>query len=122
VTDVTDARRIGDRCLIAGGGSWLVATLVGGALLGAMEGVGLDEGLWLAFSVVSTAGYVAPGTAAGRGVVVVVFAWALVSYVLLLTGSVVRCGREPRRGTNRGAVWSTPSPMRTSGASWRLSG
>jgi hypothetical protein len=96
---VTDARRIGDRCLIAGGGSWLVATLVGGALLGVVEGVGLDEGLWLAFSVVSTAGYVAPGTAAGRGVVVVVFAWALVSYVLLLTGSVVRA---------RAAAWDQP--------------
>jgi len=103
---VSDGRRIGDRYLIAGGGSWLAATLVGGALLAVVEGVGMDEGLWIAFSAVSTVGYVAPGTSAGRGIIFMVFAWALVSYVLLLTGAVLQA---------RTTTWDRPRPPVTEG-------
>ena len=87
--DVPEARRIADRYLIAGGGSWLIATFVGGALMAVVEGVGMDEGLWIAFSAVSTTGYVAPSTPAGRGIIFIVFASALMSYVLLATGAVL---------------------------------
>jgi hypothetical protein len=96
---VIDTRRIGGRCLVAGGGSWLAATFVGGGLLGIVEGVGLAEGLWLAFSAASTAGYVAPSTAAGRGIVFFVFVFALAAFVLLLTGSILRA---------RAGAWDRP--------------
>lgn len=97
---MSDARRIGDRILVAGGLSWLIATFVGGALMAVLEDVGMDEGLWIAFSAVSTTGYVAPSTPAGRGIIFVVFAWALLSYVLLLTGAVLLA---------RATAWDRPT-------------
>jgi len=88
-----DVQRTGERCLIAGGSSWLAAMLVGGLVLSGVERLAVDEGLWLAFSTVSTLGFEAPATSAGRGVVFLVFVWALVSYMLVVAGVVLRaCG------------------------------
>ncbi len=97
---MSTVRRIGDRYLIAGGLSWLLVTFVGGSLLAVVEDVGIDEGLWIAFSAVSTTGYVAPSTPAGRGIIILVFAWALLSYVLLLTGAVLLA---------RATAWDRPT-------------
>lgn len=91
-----DAQRTGERYLIAGGSSLLAAMLVGGLVLSGVERLALEEGLWLAFSTVSTLGYEAPATPAGRGVVFLMFVWAMMSYMLVVAGVIIRV---------RGAAW-----------------
>ncbi len=62
----------------------VAGTVVGGALLAALEGTSYREGVWLAFTVVSTTGFGAgPATTPGMVVVMGIFAAALIAYTLM---------------------------------------
>ncbi len=62
----------------------VAGTVAGGALLAALEGTPYREGVWLAFTVVSTTGFGdGPATTPGMVVVMGIFAVALVAYVLM---------------------------------------
>ncbi|MDP8927161.1 MAG: hypothetical protein M3O70_00900 [Actinomycetota bacterium] len=62
----------------------LASTIVGGALLAALEGTPYREGVWLAFTVVSTTGFGdGPATTPGMVVVMGIFAAALIAYTLM---------------------------------------
>ncbi|MBS3939715.1 MAG: hypothetical protein KG028_02020 [Actinobacteria bacterium] len=86
--------------------SLVACALVGGAALSWAEGTSFVHGLWLSFSVVSTAGFEAPVTGLGKSFVSAIFAWTLASYVTLLTGVVAR-------GRVLAAQQSTRSSMAT---------
>ncbi|MFN2557715.1 MAG: ion channel [Nitriliruptorales bacterium] len=59
-------------------------TVVGGALLASLEGTTFGEGVWLAFTVVSTTGFGdGPATTPGMIVVMGIFAVALSAYILM---------------------------------------
>lgn len=74
--------------LIAGTLSLLVALAAGGGALMLVEGGSYLDGLWLSFSVVSTTGFgEGPTTGAGRAVAMLVFAWAVASYLLLVAAA-----------------------------------
>lgn len=70
--------------------SLIACALLGGAALSWAEGTSYVHGLWMSFSVVSTAGFEAPVSGVGKGFVSAIFAWTLASYVTLLTGVVAR--------------------------------
>lgn len=62
----------------------VAGTVVGGALLAELEGTSYREGVWLAFTVVSTTGFGdGPVTTLGMIVVMGIFAVALSAYMLM---------------------------------------
>ena len=66
----------------------VMATAVGGAILAAVERISMLDGVWLAFTVISTTGFgEGPVTVPGRLVAMTVFVLAVVSYLLLLTAA-----------------------------------
>lgn len=94
------------RRLVLGGTTVLVVvSTIGGLALAAVEDVPWLDGLWLAFSVVSTTGFGdGPVTSAGMGISMLLFLAAVVGYVLIGTGAMV-LARElhgpPPRGNQR---------------------
>lgn len=87
--------------LVAGQVSLVAATLVGGSVLSDVEDVSLLDGIWLAFSVVSTTGFgTGPMTSSGRIAAMAIFAWAVVSYLLLIVAAMLAArelGQRRRR-------------------------
>lgn len=87
--------------LVAGQVSLVAATMVGGSVLSDVEDVSLLDGVWLAFSVVSTTGFGAgPVTSSGRIAAMAIFAWAVVSYLLLAVAAMLttrELGQHRRR-------------------------
>lgn len=66
----------------------LVAGTVGGGVLAAVERISMLDGMWLAFTVLSTTGFGdGPVTVPGRLVAMILFVMAAVSYLLLLTAA-----------------------------------
>lgn len=94
------------RRLVLGGTAVLVGvSAVGGLALTAVEDVPWLEGLWLAFSVVSTTGFGdGPVTSWGMVISMLLFLAAVAGYVLIATGAMV-LARElhepPPRGNQR---------------------
>lgn len=71
-----------------------LATVVGGAVLSAVEDVSLLGGVWLAFTVVSTTGFGdGPVTSAGALVSMGLFVAALPGYVCLLASAMMLARR-----------------------------
>lgn len=70
------AKRIGSRGLLIGSVTGLVGlVLLGGAILSVVEDAGYREGVWLAFSVISTTGFgEGPATVAGEILSMILFA------------------------------------------------
>lgn len=65
-----------------------IGTTGGGLLLSIAEGLPYLEGLWLAFTIVSTTGFGSgPATPAGIILAMIVFLIAVVAYVLLLVAA-----------------------------------
>lgn len=95
------------RRLVAAGAASLVAvSMVGGAILAAVEDVAYLDGLWLAFTVVSTTGFgEGPATPAGMVVSMVVFVGALPGYLSLVAAAMM-IGRGAQGSLRHG-----PRPM-----------
>lgn len=65
-------------------------TLLGGLVLSAVAGVGYRDGVWWAFSVVSTTGFGAgPQTAGGMVTSMVLFIVAVPAYALVVAGAMI---------------------------------
>lgn len=79
------------RRLVLGGTAFLVVvSTVGGFALAAVEDVSWLEGMWLAFSVVSTTGFGdGPVTSLGMIISMVLFLAAIAGYMLIATGAMV---------------------------------
>lgn len=89
-----------------GVGALAVITLGGGVALSVVEEVRYLDGLWLAFSVVSTTGFgTGPDTSGGMGVSMLLFILALPAYVVLIAGAMV-LAQELNPSVRR-----TPRPM-----------
>ncbi len=59
-------------------------TVVGGALLATVEGTTYQQGVWLAFTVISTTGFGdGPTTTLGMIVVMAIFAVSLIAYTFM---------------------------------------
>lgn len=76
----------GRRLVVVGLVSLVVAMLAGGWVLAVTERAAFLDGLWWSFSVVSTTGFEGPTGAGGRIISMVLFGWAVVSYVALVAG------------------------------------
>lgn len=82
--------RVVRRLVLAGVGSLTVLCAVGAGVFSLVEEVGYLEGLWLAFSVVSTTGFgQGPATPAGMVTSMVLFVLALPAYVTLGAAAIV---------------------------------
>lgn len=76
------------RLMIAGFASLVAATVVGGFAFAWVEQTTVPDGIWLAFTVVSTTGFGdGPTTVGGQAIAMVAFLWAAASYLVLLVGA-----------------------------------
>ena len=78
------------RLILAGVGGLTMLCAVGGVLLSIVEQVEYLQGVWLAFSVVSTTGFgQGPSTSGGMGISMALFVLAMPAYVALVAGAVM---------------------------------
>jgi hypothetical protein len=76
----------GRRLVVVGLVSLIAAILAGGGALAVTERAAFSDGLWWSFSVVSTTGFEGPTGVGGRIISMVLFGWAVMSYLALVAG------------------------------------